>query len=266
MWTTPRQTYPASPPTEESCSLAEYHPPTRYEPKLLDDFHYSETTDKIFQEESGDKETEPSYLCDAEGKALSSPLFIQERGETADRRQAFHSHEESLLPAQSFFAHSRTGRPVHELSSPSSCRQKPSREMENERIRILLERQMEQILVDFRAEIQKHDCQADSDRRSIQELTGIIESQLREIDHTPAGDEQLRRDQLLLHGQLSEQNRDFREAHMLSAPSTLKPEEREFVVDSGASMHMISKRDLNSAELETVTTSRSPTTVITANG
>ena len=31
-------------------------------------------------------------------------------------------------------------------------------------------------------------------------------------------------------------------------------------------MYMISKKDLNSAELETVTTSRSPTTVITANG
>ena len=29
---------------------------------------------------------------------------------------------------------------------------------------------------------------------------------------------------------------------------------------------MISKKDLNSAELQTVTTSRSPTTVITANG
>ena len=46
----------------------------------------------------------------------------------------------------------------------------------------------------------------------------------------------------------------------LPAPSTIKPEEREFVVDSGASMHMISKKDLNSNELETVTTSRSPTT------
>ena len=31
-------------------------------------------------------------------------------------------------------------------------------------------------------------------------------------------------------------------------------------------MHMISKKDLNSAELETVTTSRSPLTVFTANG
>ena len=48
--------------------------------------------------------------------------------------------------------------------------------------------------------------------------------------------------------------------------SNLKPGEREFVVDSVASMHMISKKDWNSAELETVTKSISPTTVITANG
>ena len=48
--------------------------------------------------------------------------------------------------------------------------------------------------------------------------------------------------------------------------TTIKPEEREFVVDSGASIHMIGKKDLNSAKLETLTTSKSPTTVITANG
>ena len=42
------------------------------------------------------------------------------------------------------------------------------------------------------------------------------------------------------------------------APSAIKQEDREFVVDWGASMHMISNKDLNSAELETVTTSRSP--------
>ena len=35
-------------------------------------------------------------------------------------------------------------------------------------------------------------------------------------DHTVAGDEQLRRDQLLVHEQLSEQNRDLREAHIKS--------------------------------------------------
>ena len=95
--------------------MAEYTPPTGYEPKLLDDFHFSETTEMISQEESGDEDTEPSYLCDAElddetiGKALSSPLFIQEREEPADRRQAYHSHEESLLPAQSFFHTHKNG-------------------------------------------------------------------------------------------------------------------------------------------------------------
>ena len=104
----------------------------------------------IFKEESDDKGTEPSYLCDSEldnetiGKALSPPLFIQEREDPADRRQAYHFDEQSLLPAQSLFAHSRTGSPVHELSS---CQKpKSSREMENERIRILLERHKELIL------------------------------------------------------------------------------------------------------------------------
>ena len=48
--------------------------------------------------------------------------------------------------------------------------------------------------------------------------------------------------------------------------SNLKPEEREFVVDSGASMHMISNKDLSDAEMETLTKSCSPTTVITSNG
>ena len=48
--------------------------------------------------------------------------------------------------------------------------------------------------------------------------------------------------------------------------STLKLEEREFVVDSGASMHMISKKDFSKAEMDTLTKSCSPTIVITANG
>ena len=47
--------------------------------------------------------------------------------------------------------------------------------------------------------------------------------------------------------------------------SPLKPEEREFVVDSGASIKMISKKDLSDAEMDTLTKSCSPTIVITAN-
>ena len=48
--------------------------------------------------------------------------------------------------------------------------------------------------------------------------------------------------------------------------SNLKPEEREFVVDSGASMHMISKKDLSDAAMDTLTKSCSSTIVMTANG
>ena len=39
-------------PTEESGPLAEFTPLTGYEPKLPDDFHYSETTEIIFRDES----------------------------------------------------------------------------------------------------------------------------------------------------------------------------------------------------------------------
>ena len=136
-----------TPPNEESGPLAENAPLTGYEPNFFDDFHYSETTEIFLKEQSSD--TAPSCLTDTEvddetiGRALSSPLFTQEREEPADRRQAYHSFEESLLPAQSLsVCHARTGRPVHELSSlGSSTREKPSRDSENERIRILLERQ-----------------------------------------------------------------------------------------------------------------------------
>ena len=57
----------------------------------------------------------------------------------------------------------------------------------------------------------------------------------------------------------------FKKKRCLPA-STLKPEEREFVVDSGASMHMISKKDLSDAEMDTLTKSCSPTIVKAANG
>ena len=44
--------------------------------------------------------------------------------------------------------------------------------------------------------------------------------------------------------------------------STLKLEEREFVVYSGASMHMVSLKDLSDAEMDTFTKSCSPSIVL----
>ena len=56
------------------------------------------------------------------------------------------------------------------------------------------------------------------------------------------------------------------DAKARQAPAAKRPEEREFVVDSGASMHMMSKNELRSDELDTLRRSRSPTVVLTANG
>ena len=52
--------------------------------------------------------------------------------EPVDRRQACHSCEESWLPALSISVTQERGRPVDEPSSPSSCREKPSRDSMSE--------------------------------------------------------------------------------------------------------------------------------------
>ena len=180
MWTALRQTCLASPPTEES-------------PRTC-------LTRNSTMRPSGKR-----YLHHCSLK----------RGESADGRQAYHSNEESLLPAQSFFAHSRTERPVHELSSLSSCTEKPSREMETKQSGFSLNDKSKFSLI-----VEQRFTNTSSKPILIGEvfrnLNGIIESQRREIDYTLAGDEELRRDQQLHHEQLSEQNRDLREAHMKS--------------------------------------------------
>ena len=129
---------------------------------------------------------------------------------------------------------------MHELGSCQ--KRKSSRDMENERIRILLERQ-EQILAEVRTEIQKHELQAGSGR-SVQELGGIVESQRREIDHVFAGNEQLRRDQLLLQEQLSEQHRDLREARIKSLHEMEELKRiQELQIDESSRKRLIGNQD-----------------------
>ena len=139
----------AHPQNEEYCPVSMYNPLTGYEPNQLDNqldnFDFSETSAVVFQDESVDIDTELLYSCDAEFedelilKALTSPLFFQERDQPANLRQTYHSHEERLLPGQLFFTPTSTGRPVHEPSSDLSQKKtrKSSRDLETERIRIL---------------------------------------------------------------------------------------------------------------------------------
>ena len=122
-------------------------------PTSLTIFHYSDSTSSRSNPATRCPRTCMTELSDETiGRARSSPLFTQEREEPAGRIQAYHSIEESLMPSQSLpVCHVRTGRPMHELSSLGSrSREKPSRDPENERIRILLERQQEQIFADRR--------------------------------------------------------------------------------------------------------------------
>ena len=121
----------------------------------------------------------------------------------------------------------------------SNVRENPRRSSDTELIRILLERRREQILADCQAEIQKHKFQADYDRRSIQKLSEVIESQRGEIYRAHQGDEQLRRDQQLLHEELLEQNRELREAHMKSVN-----EMEELKRFQGSTFGTISRRKL----------------------
>ena len=79
--------------------------------------------------------------------------------------------------------------------------------MENERIRILSEKEQERSLAEVRTRSRSTNFQPSR----IEEV-----SQRKEIDHTITSEEQSRRDQLLLQEQLSEQNRDLREAHIKS--------------------------------------------------
>ena len=161
---------------EDLGALAEYDLLTGYEPN---DLHISETTELYTQESSGENRSLNSHDLECDdytiGIALSSPLFTQEREDAASRRRAYHS------PSQSSSVGHRTGRPVGDQfdSLISNVRENPRRSSENERIRILLERQREQILADCQAEIQKHEFQADYDR--IQKLNEVIESQRGEI-------------------------------------------------------------------------------------
>ena len=98
-------------------TLADNNPLTGYEPNVIGKYHISETTEIFIQESSSD--SRPSNLHDLEiddytmGRALSSPLFTQERENPVSRRQAYHSLDESLLSSQSLsVGHVTTGRPV----------------------------------------------------------------------------------------------------------------------------------------------------------
>ena len=183
---------------EDLGTLAENEPPTGYEPN---EYHITEAYVDYTQESLVEQRSPNDSDCDdvTIGKMLSD----------ACRRRADHSEEEGLSSClSSSVSHDRTGRPVvcPFDSQVSSVQETQRHSSDSEKIRILLERQKEQILADCQAEIRKHEFKADHDRRSIQKLNEMIESQKEEICRAHQGDERHRRDHQLNHEQLLMQN------------------------------------------------------------
>ena len=109
---------------EEYCPVAIYNPLTGSEPKLLDNFDYSETSAMIFQDESGDIDTEPSYSCDAElDDEIVGKCYLHHSSFRSEKNQRTGDKLITLMKKVccqlSPFSHTQEReRPVHE---PSSC-------------------------------------------------------------------------------------------------------------------------------------------------
>ena len=218
---------------EDLGTLAENEPPTGYEPN---EYHIITEACVEYTQESLSEQRFPEDF-DYDDVTIGETLL------NACRRRADHSEEEGLSSClSSSVSHDRTVRPVVCTfdSQVSSVQEIQRHNSESEQIRILLERQREQILADCRAEIRKHEFQADYDRKSIQKLNKMIESQKEEICRAQQGDERRRQDQQLLHALFFlKQNWDLREAHEKSLS-----EMEELKRFQGSTFDTISRRKL----------------------
>ena len=190
--------FPCALPRMRSLTLWSTNTPS-YEPKFFDDYHFSETTEIFIQESSSD--SRPSNLHGSEisdctiGRALSSPLF-QEREDAASRRRAYHSQDEGL----SSVGHDRT----ETVLITNSKRQRKFRVAAQKMSKsgFFWNDKESRISLIVKQRFENTNSRPIYDRRSIQKLSEMIESQGGEIYRAHQGDDQLRRDQLLLHEQL----------------------------------------------------------------
>ena len=130
---------------------------------------------------------------------------LEEMLHSAHRVHVYHSQREGLSVGQSSSSVSeRTGRHVVERTGRRVMASGQELNVGNAQITTLLDRQKEQILPERQAEIKKHEFQANFDRRSVQKMSEIIESQQEEL-HCAQAEERRRQDQQLLHAQLLQQ-------------------------------------------------------------
>ena len=181
-------------------SYDESYLPTGYEPKNYDlmETCVESLTESLTQPQFSEQRFREDV--DYDDTALEEMLH------NAHRAHVYHSQREGLSVGQSSSSVSeRTSRPVVERTGRLVVASGQELIVGNAQIRTLLDRQKEQILAEFQAEIKKHEFQANYDRRSVQKLSEIIESQQEEL-HCAQAEELQRRDQQLLHVQLLQQS------------------------------------------------------------
>ena len=149
---------------EDLGTLAEYDLLTGYEPN---DYHISEAAEPYI-EESSPRMTSSTMTSPSPRRSLHhcSPRS-EKMMRGVDEPITLKTTSQS-----SSVSHDRTVRYVVKPfdSQIPNVREIPSHSSQSEQIRILLERQREQILAVCQAEIRKHEFQADYDRRSIQKI------------------------------------------------------------------------------------------------
>ena len=174
-------------------SLDETYSLTSYEPNAYD---FKETNVESYTELlTSPPFSKQEFPEDAEYDDAALEDMLRE----AHRVHVHHSQREDLSVGQSSSVSERTLRPAESSSQDAQ-------------IRTLLDRQKERILAECQAEINRHEFQADYDRRSSRKFGEIVESQREEL-HCVQAEELQRRDQQLLPEQLLQQNLELREAH-----------------------------------------------------
>ena len=183
---------------------------TGYEPKdyFLTETYVESLTESLTHPQFSDQR----FLEDVD----YDDTALEEMLHNAHRVHVYHSQREGLSVGQSSSSVSeRTGRPVVERTGRPVVASGQELNVEHAQIRTFVDRQKEQILAECQAEVKKHEFQANYDRRSVQTLSELIESQQEEL-HCAQAEELQRRDQQLLHAQLLQQNSELHEAHQKS--------------------------------------------------
>ena len=166
---------------KEMGSTDESYSRTGYEPKAycLMETDVESLTESLTQQQF----PEQRFLEDVD----YDDAALQEMLHNAHRKHVYHSQREGLSVGQSSSSVSeRTERPVVERTWRPVVERGQELGTEHAQIRTLLDRQKEQILAECQAEIKKHEFQANYDRRSIQKLSEMIESQQEELHRAQA--------------------------------------------------------------------------------